>query len=109
MQDSTHTSEGCLVAYMQFLGTSDACLAQPYWSASLSELCNVKQKWKEKEMMRFPCVPCPSNHYRTTSVLLMCEGITKFPVKLKTQAFLCPAEHMGSVVLKLISNGKLEL
>lgn len=53
-----------------------------------------------------PCMPCPSNRNRNTLILLICEGITEFPVKIKTQAFLCPAELMGSVVLKLISDGK---
>lgn len=51
-------------------------------------------------------MPCPSNHNRNTLILLICEGITEFPMKIKMQAFLCPAELMESAVLKLISNGK---
>lgn len=56
--------------------------------------------------MRLLCVPCPSNHNSNTLILLICEGITEFPMKIKTQAFLCPAELMESAVLKWISNGK---
>ena len=45
-------------------------------------------------MVRLLCVPCPNNCNRNTLILLICEGVTEFPMKRKTEAFLCPAELM---------------
>lgn len=49
---------------------------------------------------------CPGNHNRNILVLLNCEGNTEFSLKIKMQEFLCPADLMENVVLKLVSNVK---
>lgn len=49
---------------------------------------------------------CPGNHNRNTLVLLNCEGVAEFPLKIKMQEFLCPADLLEIVVVKLINNVK---
>lgn len=60
--------------------------------------------YSRRRRKRLLCVSCPGNHNRNTLVLLNCEGETEFPLKIRMQKFLCPADLMESMVLKLVSN-----
>lgn len=60
--------------------------------------------YSRRRRKRLLCVSCPGNHNRNTLVLLNCEGETEFPLKIRMQKFLCPADLMENMVLKLVSN-----